>query len=492
MAKKKSKNKLAYTIISTIIWFLTMGTLGLLTYEIYDFGILPSKYYLIIGGVALFLILLFILFVINKKTKKILLIILDILFSIIIAVCFFAYTKIDSVVDFMNENLGAKYDTSIYYVLVNAKSQYNTVDSIKGKKVKLVDDINDKDTLERSFDKKLDVEYEYVETISQLLYDIKEDTELILIVNSGNYDAMVENDAILESDVLFEESVKKLETLEIRFKVTNEDTGVDVTVDPFVMYLSGIDTRSNSLPTKSGSDVNILIIINPRKYEILMINTPRDYYVQLNGTTGLKDKLTHAGLIGGYQMSIATLEDLYGIDINYYARVNFNAVVKLVDAIDGITVNSDVDYKFTCHTDHNCKIKPGDNKLNGKCALAFARERYAYETGDRHRGENQEQVISKIIEKVTSSTTLLTKSDALLESISGTFQTNITTEEIASLVKLQLEDMPRWTINTYNVTGSDSYEVSYSYPGQELYVMVPDETTVQEAKNKIKEALKTK
>lgn len=492
MARKKFKNKIIYTIISTIIWIITMFTLGLLTYEIYDFGILPAKYYTIIGVVALFLLLLFVLFVINKKTKKVLLILLDILFSIIIAVCFFAYTKLDSVVDFMNENLGAKYDTSIYYVLVNSKSSYNNIDSIKGKTVKLVDDINDKETLERSFKKKIDVNYEYVENISQLLYDIKEDKELILIVNSGNYDAMVENDSMIESDISFESSVKKIETLEIRFKVANEDTGIDVTVDPFVMYLSGIDTRSNALPTKSGSDVNILLVINPQKYEILMINTPRDYFVQLNGTTGLKDKLTHAGLVGGYKMSIATLEDLYGININYYARVNFNAVVKLVDAIDGITVNSDVDYKFTCHTDKKCIIKPGDNKLNGKCALAFARERYAYKTGDRHRGENQEQVISKIIEKVTSSTTLLTKSDQLLNSMSGTFQTNITTDEIASLVKLQLEEMPRWTINTFNVTGTDSYEFSYSYPGTELYVMLPDEATVNEAKNKLKDALKTK
>lgn len=492
MAKKKSKGKTILRIISIIIWLIAIIILGMLTYEIYCFDILPSKYYLIIGAVALFLIILFILFIANKKTKKVLLVLLDILFIIMIGVCFFAYDKLKSVVDFMDANLGAKYDTNVYYVIVNSKSEYKNIESIKGKTVKLVDDINDKETLERSFNKKLDVTYEYVDNISELLYEIKENPELILIVNSGNYDAMIENDGMIETDIKFESSIKKLETLEIVFKVENEETGVDVTIDPFVVYISGIDTRSNKLPAKSGSDVNIILVINPKKHEILMINTPRDYFVQLNGTTGLKDKLTHAGLVGGYQLSIATLEDLYGIDIHYYARVNFNAVIKLVDAIGGITVNSDVDYKITCHTDNKCIIKPGDNKVDGRCALAFARERYAYKTGDRHRGENQEQVITKIIEKVTSSTTLLTKSDQLLESMSGTFQTNITTEEIASLVKLQLDEMPHWKISTYNVTGSDSYQYSYSYPKTELYVMVPDEKTVNTAKEKIKEALKTK
>ena len=287
MAKKKSKGKTIIRVISIIIWILAIVALGMLTYEIYSFNILPSKYYLIIGAVALFLVLLFILFVVNKKTKKLLLILLDILFIIMITVCFFAYDKLSSVVDFMNTNLGAKYDTNVYYVIVNSKSEYKNIESIKGKTVKLVDDINDKETLERSFNKKLDVKYEYVDNISELLYEIKENPELILIVNSGNYDAMIENDGMIETDIKFESSIKKIETLEIVFKVENKDTGVDVTIDPFVVYLSGIDTRSNKLPAKSGSDVNIILVINPQKHEILMINTPRDYFVQLNGTTGL-------------------------------------------------------------------------------------------------------------------------------------------------------------------------------------------------------------
>ena len=144
MAKKKSKEKTILRIISIIIWLLTIIVLGMLTYKIYCFDILPSKYYLIIGAVALFLILLFILFIANKKTKKVLLVLLDILLIIMIGVCFFAYDKLSSVVDFMDANLGAKYDTNVYYVIVNSKSEYKNIESIKGKTVKLVDDINDK------------------------------------------------------------------------------------------------------------------------------------------------------------------------------------------------------------------------------------------------------------------------------------------------------------------------------------------------------------
>lgn len=317
-----------------------------------------------------------------------------------------------------------------------------------------------------------------------MLYDVKDNVETVIIVNSGNYDAMVEE----ESD--FSDSVKVLDAIEIKQRIENTSTGVDVTEDAFIVYLSGIDTRSGKLPAKSLSDVNILLVVNPSDKKILMVNTPRDYYVQLHGKSGLKDKLTHAGLVGGVNMSMSTLEDLYEIEIPYYVRVNFNAVVKLVDAVGGITLYNDQKKSFSCWTDRDCVFKPGNNNVKGKCALAFARERHAYVEGDRHRGENQEQVIQKIIEKVTSSKTLISKYSDILTSLNGTFETNISTEEITSLVKMQIDDMSGWTIETYNVSGSDLYAYTYSYPTRELYVMNPDLKTVEEAKLKLSTAMK--
>ena len=294
---------------------------------------------------------------------------------------------------------------------------------------------------------------------------------------------------MIEEDETYKDYIRIIDTIEIKSKVVNTATNIAVTEDPFVVYLSGIDTRSGKLPAKSLSDVNILLVVNPVDRELLMVNTPRDYYVNLHGIKGNKDKLTHAGLIGGVKLSTSTLEDLYEIKIPYYVRVNFNAVINLVDAVGGITINNDQNKNIKCWTDHSCIIKPGDNKVNGKCALAFARERHAYKEGDRHRGENQEQVISKIIEKVTSSKTLINNYSNILESLNGTFETNITTEEIMSLVKMQINDMRGWTISTYNVTGSDLYAKTYSYPNRDLYVMNPNMEKVNIAKQKLNDAL---
>ena len=479
-----ARRKLRPNYISIILWILSMIVLSLLTFEIYKANALPNKYFIYIGGVFLFMIIMFLLFIKNKKTKRPILIILDLLFIIMIGGCYFGYSKLNDLMNFLENNLGAKYETNIYYILVNKDSAYKESKDIKGKTIKLVDELNDKETIERSVDKKIDVEFEYVETITDLLPTLQTDKELILLVNSGTYDAMNENDELLQKEVPFGAYTKILETIEIKYREENTTTGIDVTTDPFIVYLSGIDTRSGKLPTKSLSDVNLLLAINPKTHQILMVNTPRDYYVPIHGV-GQKDKLTHAGIIGGYKTSMATLEDLYGIELKYYVRVNFNSVVRLVDAIDGITLYNDQKYSFKCWTDQSCVFKPGDNNVKGKCALAFARERHAYKDGDNHRGRNQEQVISKIIEKVTSSKTLLTKSNDLLNAISGTFQTNLSTEEITSLVKEQLDTMKGWSIDTYNVTGGDLYTTTYMSSKNEVYVMTPNMDMVNIAKEKL-------
>ena len=482
MARPRKKH-VFLRIISTIIWLATMAAIGMLTYELYKADIMPIKYFGIIGGVVVILLIIFFAFINNSRTRIWLFLFNDLLFLAIIGGCYFGYTKLNDVMDFLKENLGAKYETNIYYFVVNKDSKYQKIDDIKGKTIKLVDDLDNKVELERNIKKKVNVNFEYLENIVDSLYALEEDTELILFVNSGNYDAMVEN----YED--FESKVRTLDTVEIKFRMENTTTGIDVTEDNFIVYLSGIDTRSGKLPAKSLSDVNIIMVVNPTEKKILMVHTPRDYFVQIGNKKGLKDKLTHAGLSGGIKTSLATMENLYGIKAHYYVRVNFNAVIKLVDAVGGITVYSDKNSSFTCWTDRKCKIKPGDNNVNGKCALAFARERHAYKEGDRHRGENQEQVITKLIEKITSSKTLLTKSSDILKSLEGTFETTITTDEITSLVKMQLDDMGKWEISTYNVSGTDAYEYTRSYPSQQLYVMKPDQKTVDEAKKRIKEAL---
>ncbi len=250
--------------------------------------------------------------------------------------------------------------------------------------------------------------------------------------------------------------------------------------ESFIVYISGND--SDKVSPRGRSDVNILMVVNPDTGKVLLVNTPRDYYVQLHGTTGLKDKLTHASTYG-IDTSVATLEDLYGISIDYYIRINFTSLVTVVDAIGGV----DVDSAYTFSAQGFDFVK-GMNHLNGAQALAFSRDRHDFAAGDRVRGENQERVIEAIIKKM-SDPMVLVNYPSYLGTIEQAVQTSIPQEEISSLIKYQLSTSRDWDVSSSNVTGGDASEYTYTYPGQKLYVMTPDQASVDAAKAKIQETL---
>ena len=258
-------------------------------------------------------------------------------------------------------------------------------------------------------------------------------------------------------------------------KVNEITKDVDVTKDVFNVYVSGIDSYGN-VTDKTRSDVNIILSINPKTNKILMINIPRDYYVELDGT-GQKDKLTHAGIYG-VEMSTKTIENLLGIEINYYVKVNYNALINLVDALGGVDVYSKND--FTSGLNYHFNV--GYNHVNGDQALEFVRTRKAFLDGDRVRGENQQAMIQAVIKKACSASILI-KYDDILKSLEDSFSTNISTDKIMSLINMQLDSMPSWNIESISLNGSDSYGFTYTYPTQELYVMIPNEETIDEAKN---------
>lgn len=487
MAKKKRREtNSSLRKFSLLLWIISILFMIILGYFIYSANILPLKYFLAI--VIVFVVLLSIhgIFILNKKTRVWLLIVLNIFTLLFMSVEAFAICKINDTLTFLRENLGVYFETDVYNIVVSKDSSFNSIQDIQNQIVKTVRDMDDMSRIEEALQNKVEVQLEYEETsIVDLLLEVTNDDEMIVLANSGNFDAMIQNDEEYES------KVKILDTITIQTEVKAEETGIKVTEEPFVIYLSGIDTRSNSLPSRSLSDVNIIMAVNPTTKNILMVHIPRDYYVQIHGTAGNKDKLTHAGAIGGVDLSMATIEDLLEIEIPYYVRVNFNAVVNLVDAIGGININSDVDYSFDCYTDRGCTFHPGLNYVGGRCALAFARERYAYDTGDRHRGENQEQVIELIIDKVTSSSTLITNYSDILNAVSGTFETNLSMDDITSLVKMQIDDMASWNFESVNVDGTGARMPTYSYPNQNLYVMNPNMETVTAAIQKLNEVLGT-
>ena len=261
-----------------------------------------------------------------------------------------------------------------------------------------------------------------------------------------------------------------------------------ITKEPFVVYLSGVDTRGE-LTEKARSDVNILAAVNPETKQVVLINTPRDYYVDLAGTNS-KDKLTHAGLYG-VQTSMDTLGNLYGVDVQHYIRINFAGFINIVDALGGVDVYSDQAFTSVGSPGYYdpTTFAEGWNHLDGKSALAFARERHAFASGDIQRGINQMKVIDAMMNKIKSPTVLMSFSK-LMDAVSDCFVTSLSQEQISALVRMQLASLSDWDIQSYAVTGtSGKSSQCYSAKGQSLYVMKPDENSVNQAKELIASVL---
>lgn len=261
---------------------------------------------------------------------------------------------------------------------------------------------------------------------------------------------------------------------------------IDVTQQPFNVYISGIDVYGE-ITTESRSDVNLIATVNPKTHKILLTTTPRDYYVTIPGVSGdYKDKLTHAGIYG-IDTSIATLENLYGTEIPFYARVNFSSVIDIVNVMGGIDVESEVAFTTSKAAGTVVEIHEGINHLNGKEALAFVRERKAFVDGDHQRGKNQQALMTALIKKAVSPMILLQASE-MIDCVVGNAETNMSEQQMKQLIKMQLFDLEGWEIESVAATGDDSgKQYCYSYSGGPLYVCIPDAACVAEISQKMQE-----
>lgn len=301
-----------------------------------------------------------------------------------------------------------------------------------------------------------------------------------MLLNSGYLSVYEDMDGYTD----FSTKIKEVGTVDVESTIQSaeESTPIEPITTAnggkvYTIYLSGIDTRGE-MTAKSRSDVNIIATVNTDTHEILLVSTPRDYFVPLSISGGAPDKLTHAGIYG-IDVCMDTLGMLYDIDINYYFRINFGGFVKVIDALGGITVNSD--YDFDSKNILGYHFNKGENYVNGEQALIFARERYAFQEGDRQRGKNQMEVIRGVVKKALSPE-ILTSYSSILSSLDGCFGTNITYEEIAQILQQQLTNGGDWTIVSYSVNGTGATEKPYSM-SQKAYVMVPDYDTVNKAKS---------
>ena len=304
-------------------------------------------------------------------------------------------------------------------------------------------------------------------------------------------------DTVKEQYKTFQTDTRELETSQIESEV-EPIVDTDVTTKPFNVYISGIDVYGK-IDQTSRSDVNIIATINPVTKKVLLTSTPRDYYVPLytkggkSYSGGIPDKLTHAGIYG-VDCSLNTLEKLYDIDIDYYVRVNFTSLKKIVDLLGGVEVYSDYDF-ISDWGPHGAgthyKFKKGYNKVNGKKALAFCRERHHFANGDYQRGRDHQHMIEAILNKVMSPSVLPNFSKLLKES-KTMFQTSMSKDKIVSLCNMQLNDMAKWKISYANAEGSGAKKTTFSIRYTALYVCEPNYESVKKITKRINKVMNEK
>ena len=459
-----------------LVSLLTFSSFGLLLY-VFKFNVLNAKQFILLSMIILLIWFILIFKLIRKKTSKVSKIIFG--FLSIIFICLYAlgarYVK--TTIEYTKKITEAKFETVNYKVLTLSENDYK-INDLKNKNIGFMSTDPYLDKSIKKLEKKIlfnDKTYEEVGTLIGELYENKVQG---IVINESYLSLLDENEVqfINENKELYSYSIKV-------FKKKNKKT-VDVTKDPFIVYISGSDSRG-TISDVARSDVNIVTVINPKQRKVLLVSIPRDYYVQLHGTYGVRDKLTHAGVYG-IEMSKNTINDLLGININYYVKIGFTAVERLVDTVDGVDIYSDIN--FTAHTNKNCSFTEGNQHVNGTCALAFARERYSYESGDRHRGQNQQTIITALINKLTNPKYLI-RYDKILKNTEGTLETDLSYDDITSLVKYELSDLKKWNVESISLDGTGDMQPTYSMGSINLYVMEPNIDTVNYAKEKINEYL---
>lgn len=381
--------------------------------------------------------------------------------------------------NFLGEVLKEFAETEDYYIVVRKESSYSKIEDIANKDVymfQVADDVKSK------IANKVSITFNSKNNLTDIGNDLIQKNIDVILVSSTQYNMISEEikDFKTDTKIIYTEKHE----LQTSTKTDNTASKYSIKSGKFNVYISGIDTSGN-ISNVSRSDANILATVNTETHEVLLTSIPRDYYVTLH-SYGAKDKLTHSGIYG-INETIKTAEDILDTDINYYVRVNFTTVIKLVDKLGGIDVYSE--YDFTSNAAKAFHYNKGYNHLNGEEALAFSRERYAFNSGDNQRVKNQQAVIEAVIKKVLNSTTLLTKYTDILEALKGSFQTNIAQDDISKLVKEQINNMSSWSVKTNSLTGTGASLSTYSMGSTPLYVMVPSSTSVNDAKDKIDKVL---
>ena len=460
-------------IISTLI-FIVFGIM------LYVLDMIPFKY-LIIFYIVFGLLYLYLFFTSFHKKIKNKFKVSSCMFLVLFGAIFGVGIKyLNDTMDFVGLVSKDLLQKEVYYVMTLENSKYKDIKDLDGKSIGIYNSKNSTKASEKLNKKVKSTSREY-KNIVELFEDLQD----------GKLDAVLINEStknLLDTDLAdMKLKLKEIYKVYVSIEKTDIVKVVDITKKPFNIYVAGGDAYG-SIDNVTNTDVNMIITVDPVNRKVLLTSIPRDYYVNLPSFgDDAYDKLTHAGYYG-IEESVKAIENLLDIDINYYVKVNFSTIEGVIDAIKGVDVYSDYSFNECAYGIYH--FNKGMNHLNGKQALAFARERKSFSDGDIQRVKNQQKVLTAIIDKVTSSTTLVTNFSQILDSVGNSFSTNMESKNINRFIKMQLNDMRGWSIESQNLVGTDFYTYTYTYPNLQLYVMKQDENSIDVSKNKINKYLK--
>lgn len=472
---KKSRWKTVGWYLFLLLFVLSLAALA----QALMLGVLPMKYLaVVVAGVAV--MDLFLYFMLNSRrvnrVNRVLGSILALLLCAALVVGNLYVFKTNSAFDAITHDGQQRHELS---VVVKVNSQIDAIQQISTP-IAVTSSMDEsritgfKENVKEKAD--LDVQVETCDSLMDMVKALYDDQNEAILLDES-YRSLINDEEEYQN---FDNETKVIYTYVYYTEDKTSTKNVDVTNDSFTVLVSGIDTYG-SITTISRSDVNMLVTVNPNTKNIQLVSIPRDFYVETDCDAsygcgiGEMDKLTHTGL-HGVQTTKATLEKLFGIDINYTLRVNFSSVENIVNALGGITVDNTDGYAFSIG---GYDFTQSVMELNGEQALAFSRERHSFAEGDRERGRNQMRVIRGMINKATSPA-VLTNYMSFLDAISDSFETDMSTSEMKALIQMQLDEGGSWNIGSISVNGTGGSDYCYEL-GNYAYVMYPDMDTVNAA-----------
>ena len=479
--KQKRTGKKMWGMVNIGLTILYTVLVAFLLFIMFNYNFLSFRFLNIIITIGLLVVLAISIFLQKAKKSTLVTTIILVVFSLISLVGVFGFKQMIDITNRMNQT--AAFSEVEMSIVVPKDSDIKDVNQLTTVQAPTKVDKNNVDTLMSALkkDKKVDVKVDDVASYQEAYDNLKSGKSKAMVL-SGSYASLLES-----VDSNYSSNLKTIYTYKIKKKNNNSAKQVDSKV--FNIYISGIDTYG-SISTVSRSDVNIIMTVNMNTHKILLTTTPRDAYVKIpDGGADQYDKLTHAGIYG-VETSEKTLENLYGIKIDYYARINFTSFLKLIDQLGGVTVHNDQAFT-SLHGKFDFPV--GDIQMNSEQALGFVRERYSLDGGDNDRGKNQEKVISAIVNKLASLKSV-SNFTSIVNNLQDSVQTNMSLDTINALANTQLDSGSKFTVTSQAVTGTGSTGqlTSYAMPNSSLYMMKLDDSSAESASQAIKNLMEEK